>query len=75
MRAVTSAEDVDPRVQEVLDLPVLNLATMQSEDPDLVFVKELLQEQDVRPTWNNENMRIMRIIRLRGSENTVDSIP
>ena len=41
-RAVTSADDVDPRVQEVLDLPVLNLAAVQSEDPDLVFVKELL---------------------------------
>ena len=51
-RAVTSADDVDPRVQEVLDLPVLNLAAVQSEDPDLVFVKELLREYDVRPPWN-----------------------
>ncbi len=42
VRAVTSAEDVDPRVQEVLDLPVLDLAAMQGEDPDLVFVKEIL---------------------------------
>ncbi len=41
-RAVTSADDVDPRVQEVLDLPVLNLAAVQGEDPDLVFIKELL---------------------------------
>ncbi len=52
VRAVTSAEDVDPRVQEVLDLPVLNLAAVQGEDPDLVFIKELLQEHDVRPPWN-----------------------
>ncbi len=41
VRAVTSADDVDPQVQEVLDLPVLNLAAMQGEDPDLVFIKEL----------------------------------
>ncbi len=52
VRAVTSAEDVDPRVQEVLDLPVLNLAAVQGKDPDLVFIKELLQEHDVRPPWN-----------------------
>ena len=52
VRAVTSAEDVDPRVQEVLDLPVLNLAAVQGEDPDLVFIKELLREHDVRPPWN-----------------------
>ncbi len=51
-RAVTSADDVDPRVQEVLDLPVLNLAAVQGEDPDLVFVKELLREHDIRPPWN-----------------------
>ncbi len=51
-RAVTSADDVDPRVQEVLDLPVLNLAAVQGEDPDLVFIKELLREHDVRPPWN-----------------------
>ncbi len=42
VRAVTSADDVAPRVQEVLDLPVLNLAAVQGEDPDLVFIKELL---------------------------------
>ncbi len=35
VRAVTSAKDVDPRVQEVLDLPTLNLASAQDEDPDL----------------------------------------
>ncbi len=35
LRAVTSAEDVDPRVFEVLDLPILNLAAAQEEDPDL----------------------------------------
>ncbi len=39
LRAVTSAEDVDPRVLEVLDLPTLNLATAQEEDPDIQFVK------------------------------------
>ncbi len=38
-RAVTSANDVDPRVQEVLHLPV-DLAAAQEEDPDLVFMKE-----------------------------------
>ncbi len=52
VRAVTSADDVDPRVQEVLDLPVLNLAAVQGEDPDLVFIKELLREHDIRPPWN-----------------------
>ncbi len=52
MRAVTSADDVDPRVQEVLDLPILNLAAVQGEDPDLVFIRELLREHDVRPFWN-----------------------
>ncbi len=41
LRAVTSAEDVDPRVLEVLDLPTLNLAAAQEEDPDLQFIKEL----------------------------------
>ncbi len=49
VRAVMSADDVDPRVQEVLDLPVLNLAAVQGEDPDLVFIKGLLREHDVRP--------------------------
>ncbi len=52
VRAVTAADDVDPRVQEVLDLPVLNLAAVQGEDPDLVFIKELLRQHDVRPPWN-----------------------
>ena len=52
MRAVTSADDVDPRVQEVLDLPVLNLAAVQGEDPELVFIKELRRDHDVRPPWN-----------------------
>ncbi len=52
VRAVTSANDIDPRVQEVLDLPVFNLAAVQGEEPDLVFIKELLGEYDVRPPWN-----------------------
>ncbi len=52
VRAVTSADDVDPRLQEVLDLPVLNLAGAQEEDPNLVFVKELLRDHDIRPPWN-----------------------
>ena len=52
LRAVTSAEDVDPHVLEVLDLPTLNLATAQEEDPDLQFVKELLRDHDVRPPWD-----------------------
>ncbi len=52
VRAVTSADNVDLRVQEVLDLPVLNLAAVQGEDPDLVFFKELLREHDVRLPWN-----------------------
>ncbi len=52
VRAVTSADDVDPRVQEVLDLAVLNLVAAQEEDPDLVFVKELLRDHGIRPPWN-----------------------
>ncbi len=52
VRAVTSANNVDPRVQEVLDLPVLNLATVQDEDPDLRFMKELLGNHDDRSPWN-----------------------
>ncbi len=52
VRAVTSAEDVDPRVLEVLDLPTLNLATVQEEDPDIQLVKELLRDHDVRPPWD-----------------------
>ncbi len=52
MRAITSADDVDPRVREVLNLPVLNLAAVKGEDPDLVFIKEPLREHDVRPPWN-----------------------
>ncbi len=51
VRAVPFANDVDSRVQEVLDLPVLNLAAAQDEDPDLVFMKELLRDHDVRPSW------------------------
>ncbi len=52
LRAVTSADDVDPRVLQVLDLPTLNLAAAQDEDPDLQFVKELLRDHDVRPPWD-----------------------
>ncbi len=52
LRAVTSAEDVDPHVLEVLDLPTLNLTTAQEEDPDIQFVKELLRDHDVRPPWD-----------------------
>ncbi len=52
VRAVTSADDVDSRVQEVLDLPVLDLAAAQKEDPNLVFIKELLRDHDIRPPWN-----------------------
>ncbi len=52
VRAVTSGDDVDPRVQEVLDLPVLDLAVAQDEDPDLVFMKELLRDHDTRPQWD-----------------------
>ena len=52
VRAITSADDVDPRVQEVLDLPVLNLVAAQEKDPDLVIVKELLQDHDIRIPWN-----------------------
>ncbi len=43
--------DVDPWVQEVLGLPVLDLAVTQDEDPDLVLMKEL-RDHDVRPQWN-----------------------
>ncbi len=52
LRAVTSAEDVDPQVLEVLDLPTLDLAAAQEEDPDLQLVKELLRDHDVRPPWD-----------------------
>ena len=52
VRAVTSTNDVDPRVQEVLDLPILNLATVQDEDPDLQFMKELLKDHDDRSSWD-----------------------
>ncbi len=52
LRAITSAEDVDHRVLEVLDLPTLDLAAAQEEDPDLQFVKELLRYHDVRPPWD-----------------------
>ena len=33
-------------------LATLNLATVQEEDPDLQFVKELLRDYDVRPPWD-----------------------
>ena len=52
LRAVTSAKDVNPRVLEVLDLPTLNLAAAQEEDPDIEFVKELLRDHDFRPPWD-----------------------
>ncbi len=52
MRVLTSAEDVDPSVLEVLDLPTLNLAATQDDDPDLQFVKELLRDHDVQPSWD-----------------------
>ena len=52
VRAITSADDVDPRVQEVLNLLVLDLAAAQNEDPDLVLMKELLSEHDIRPPWD-----------------------
>ncbi len=41
-----------PRILEVLDLPTLNLAAAQEEDPDIQFVKELLRDRDVRPPWD-----------------------
>ncbi len=41
---VTSANDVNTQVQEVLDLPVLNLAPAQDEDPDLVYMKKSFYE-------------------------------
>ncbi len=68
MRTVTSADDVDPRVQEVLDLPVLDLAAAQDEDPDLAFVKELLRDHDIRPPLEC-NLR-----RIRRSKDIMDSI-
>ncbi len=52
LKAVTSAEDVNPRVLEVLDFPNLNLAAAQEEDPVIQFIKELLREHDVRPPWD-----------------------
>ena len=52
LRAITSDEDVYPRVLEVLDLPTLNLAAAQEEDPDLQFIKEPLRDHDVRPPWD-----------------------
>ncbi len=42
MRVVTSADDVNPQVQEVVDLPIFNLTTAQDENPDLQFMKEIL---------------------------------
>ncbi len=47
-----TAEDVEPCVLEVLDLPILNLAAAQDEDPELQFVKELLRDHDVQPPWD-----------------------
>ncbi len=52
LRAITSAEDVDSHVLEVLDLSTLNLAAVQDEDPDLQFIKELLRDHNVRPPWD-----------------------
>ncbi len=45
--------DIDPQAQEVLELPVLDLAAAQDEDPDLLFAKDLLREHDSRPPWDN----------------------
>ncbi len=39
-------------MQEVLDVPVLDLAAAQDEDPDLMFMKELLRDLDISPPWN-----------------------
>ncbi len=69
VRAVTSPDDVDPGVHEVLDLPVLNLAVVQGENPDLVFIKELLRDHDVRPPLECGTRGIRR------GEDLVDSIP
>ncbi len=52
VRAITSTNDVHPRVQEVFDLPVLNLSVAHDEDPDLIFIKLLLRDHDVRPSWD-----------------------
>ncbi len=52
VRAVNSTNDVDPRLQEVLDSPILNLAAAQDEDSDLLFMTELLRDHDVRPSWD-----------------------
>ncbi len=68
IRADTSANDVDPQVQEVLDLPVPNLAGAQEEDPDFVFVKELLWNHEIRPPLK------CSLRGFRGSKDTVDSI-
>lgn len=66
VRAITFANDIDPRVQEVLELPVLSLTTEQDVDPNLLFVKELLSDHErhvarvskgyppaTRPKYNN----------------------
>ncbi len=42
VRIVTSTDNVDPKVQEVLDLSVRSLAAAKDEDPDLQLMKELL---------------------------------
>lgn len=52
MRAVTSPNDVDPWLQEVVDLPVLNLTAAPDEDPDLLFMKEPLGDHNVGPSWD-----------------------
>ncbi len=48
-------------MQEVLDVPVLNLAAAQEEDPDLVFVKELLRDHDIRPSWNAVQKKVAEV--------------
>ncbi len=53
VRAVTSDNNVDPRAQEVLELPSIDLAAAQDEDPDLLFVKDLLHGHDSRPRWDS----------------------
>lgn len=53
MRAITSGSDIDPQVQKVLKLPTLDLAMAQDEDPDLLFMKELLRVHYSRPSWDS----------------------
>ncbi len=70
LRAVTSAEDVDPRVLEVLDLPTLKLAAVQDEDPDLQFIKELSRDNDVRPPWDIVREKSQQKLRYYGHNST-----